>query len=235
MGWLKMACRMRVTVVFVEHGLWLVSARQPRQRAMVALARPRGGLAAGSIHIPGGPSRPGMRAGNLFDLEAVSLDVPGMAGTVSVVIADDLDGPPGARAMAVSFAARCYQIDLGKKNRARFRKSLQPLTKPAVGLLSAGRRELPGIPDWARPGGGACPGCGAGPERIGARPYRRRGDEQIRHRSPAAVARSLRRAIPREPAWPARRAAHAGRHPDVGGSYPSAASRNPVGGRAARR
>lgn len=38
---------------------------------MVALVRPRGGLAAGSIHVPGNPGRPGMRAGNLFDLEAV--------------------------------------------------------------------------------------------------------------------------------------------------------------------
>jgi hypothetical protein len=61
-----------------------------------------------------------------------------MAGTVSVVIADDLDGSPAARAVAVSFAARCYQIDLGKKNRARFRKSPQPPTEPAAGLLSAG-------------------------------------------------------------------------------------------------
>jgi hypothetical protein len=34
-----------------------------------------------------------------------------------VVIADDLDGSPGARAMAVSFDSCGYQIDRGKKNR----------------------------------------------------------------------------------------------------------------------
>jgi hypothetical protein len=154
-----------------------------------------------------------------------------MAGTVRVVIDDDLDGSPGARAMAVSFAARSYQIDLGKKNRARFRKSPQPLTEPAVGLLSAGRRELPGIPVRARPGGGACLGCGAGPERIGARPYQRRGDEQIRHRSQAAVAPFSQAGDPAGTGLARQEAAHAGRHPDVGGSYPSAASRNPVGER----
>ncbi len=111
-----------------------------------------------------------------------------MAGTVSVVIADDLGGSPGARAVAVSFDGRSCQIDLGKKDRVRFRKSSQPLTEPAAGLLSAGRRELPGIPVRAWPGGGACLGRGAGPERIGARPDQRRGDERIRHCSQAAVA-----------------------------------------------
>jgi hypothetical protein len=154
-----------------------------------------------------------------------------MAGTVSVVIADDLDGSPGARAMAVSFDGRSYQIDLGKKNRARFRKSPQPLTGPAAGLLSAGRRELPGIPVRARPGGGACPGPrGRGlsvSERGGiSAEVMSRYDTAHKPRWP----RSLRRAIA-GPAWPARRAAHAGRHPDAGGSYPSAASRNPVGER----
>jgi hypothetical protein len=83
-----------------------------------------------SSRRPGGRQHPcprgTQRAGNegresLFDLQAVSLDDPGMQGTVSAVIADDLDGSPGARAMAVSFDGRSYQIDLGKKNRARFR------------------------------------------------------------------------------------------------------------------
>ena len=198
---------------------------------MVALMRPRGGLAAGSIHVPGNPGRPGMRAGNLFDLEAVSLDDPGHGRDVSVVIADDLDGSPGARAMAVSFDGRSYQIDLGEKNRARFRKSPQPLTGPAAGLLSAGRRELPGIPVRARPGGGACSGRGAGPERIGARRYQRRGDEQIRHRSQAAVA-PFSQAGDRgnRPGPPGGLRTPAGTR-TWEGSYPSVASRNPVGER----
>jgi len=56
-----------------------------------------------------------------------------MARTVSVVITDDLDGSPGAQAVAFSFDGRSYEIDLGKKNRARFQKSLQP-------FMDAGRR-----------------------------------------------------------------------------------------------
>jgi hypothetical protein len=56
-----------------------------------------------------------------------------MARTVSVVITDDLDGSPGAQVVAFSFDGRSYEIDLGKKNRARFQKSLQP-------FMEAGRR-----------------------------------------------------------------------------------------------
>jgi len=45
---------------------------------MVAFVRPhRGGLAAGSIDVPGSPSQQGMNAASFFDIEAVSLDHPG--------------------------------------------------------------------------------------------------------------------------------------------------------------
>jgi hypothetical protein len=56
-----------------------------------------------------------------------------MAKTVSVVITDDLDGSPDAETVAFGFDGRSYEIDLGKKNRARLQKSLQP-------FMDAGRR-----------------------------------------------------------------------------------------------
>jgi len=56
-----------------------------------------------------------------------------MAKTVSVVITDDLDGSPGAETVAFSFDGHSYEIDLGKKNLARMRESLQP-------FMDAGRR-----------------------------------------------------------------------------------------------
>jgi Lsr2 len=52
---------------------------------------------------------------------------------VSVVVTDDLDGSPDAETVAFGFDGHSYEIDLGKKNRARFQKSLQP-------FMDAGRR-----------------------------------------------------------------------------------------------
>ena len=51
-----------------------------------------------------------------------------MAKSVSVVVTDDLDGSSDAETVAFSF-----EIDLGKKNRVKFEKSLQP-------FMDAGRR-----------------------------------------------------------------------------------------------
>jgi hypothetical protein len=56
-----------------------------------------------------------------------------MAKTVSVVVTDDLDGSPDAETVAFGFDGHSYEIDLGKKNRARLQKSLQP-------FMDAGRR-----------------------------------------------------------------------------------------------
>jgi hypothetical protein len=56
-----------------------------------------------------------------------------MAKTVSVVVTDDLDGSPDAETVAFGFDGHSYEIDLGKKNRARLQKSLQP-------FMEAGRR-----------------------------------------------------------------------------------------------
>jgi hypothetical protein len=56
-----------------------------------------------------------------------------MAKTVSVVITDDLDGSPDAETVTFSIDGHSYEIDLGKKNRAKLQKSLQP-------FMDAGRR-----------------------------------------------------------------------------------------------
>jgi Lsr2 len=56
-----------------------------------------------------------------------------MAKTVNVVIADDIDGSPGAETVSFSIDGHSYEIDLGQKNLTRFQKSLQP-------FIDAGRR-----------------------------------------------------------------------------------------------
>ena len=56
-----------------------------------------------------------------------------MAKTVSVVVTDDIDGSPNAETVAFTFDGQSYEIDLGKKNSAKFEKSLQP-------FMDAGRR-----------------------------------------------------------------------------------------------
>lgn len=56
-----------------------------------------------------------------------------MAKTMSVVITDDLDGSPDAETLAFSIDGQSYEIDLSKKNLAKFQKSLQP-------FMDAGRR-----------------------------------------------------------------------------------------------
>ena len=56
-----------------------------------------------------------------------------MAKTVSVVVTDDLDGSPDAETVAFGIDGLSYEIDLGKKNRAKLEKSLQP-------FMDAGRK-----------------------------------------------------------------------------------------------
>src|ERR1022692_2637952 len=56
-----------------------------------------------------------------------------MAKTVSVVVTDDLDGSADAEALSFGFDGHNYESDLGKKNRAKLEKSLQP-------FMEAGRR-----------------------------------------------------------------------------------------------
>jgi hypothetical protein len=68
-----------------------------------------------------------------------------MARIVSVVISDDLDRSPGAQAVAFGFGGRSYEIGLGKKDRARFQKSLQPFMDAGRGVTQ--RRTAKGSRD----------------------------------------------------------------------------------------
>jgi hypothetical protein len=56
-----------------------------------------------------------------------------MAKSVSVVITDDLDGSEDAETVLFVLDGVSYEIDLGKKNRAKLEKALAP-------FIEAGRR-----------------------------------------------------------------------------------------------
>jgi hypothetical protein len=56
-----------------------------------------------------------------------------MSRSVSVVITDDLDGSDDAETVSFGFDGVNYEVDLGKKNRARLEKALAP-------FIGAGRR-----------------------------------------------------------------------------------------------
>ena len=73
-----------------------------------------------------------------------------MARTVRVIVTDDLDGSPGAAAVAFSFSGQSYEIDLGPANQQRMRESLQPFIdagRPTGQRTS--RRAAPGRTDFA--------------------------------------------------------------------------------------
>ena len=88
-----------------------------------------------------------------------------MAKTVSVVVTDDLDGSPDAETVALGFDGHSYEIDLGKKNRNKLEKSLQPFIDDA--RRTAQRKTAkapPGHRPEDRPGSGAYMGRRAGPK-----------------------------------------------------------------------
>src|SRR6266568_3668546 len=96
-----------------------------------------------------------------------------MAKTVNVVITDDLDGSPDAETVAFGLDGHSYEIDLGKKNRAKLEKSLQP-------FMDVARRTTQRRTARASRGSGSGLGSRAGPQGVRARPHQRRGDEQVR-------------------------------------------------------
>lgn len=59
--------------------------------------------------------------------------INGMAKTVSVVVSDDIDGSPNAQTVTFGLDGVAYEVDLGKKNRARLERDLAP-------YIEAGRR-----------------------------------------------------------------------------------------------
>lgn len=56
-----------------------------------------------------------------------------MAKTVAVVVTDDLDGSPDAETVTFAYEGVTYEIDLGKKNRAKLERDVAP-------YIDAGRR-----------------------------------------------------------------------------------------------
>jgi hypothetical protein len=56
-----------------------------------------------------------------------------MAKTVSVVVSDDIDGSANAQTVTFGLDGVSYEIDLGKKNRAKLERDIAP-------YIDAGRR-----------------------------------------------------------------------------------------------
>ncbi len=56
-----------------------------------------------------------------------------MSRSVSVIITDDLDGSVNAEAVSFGLGGVTYEVDLGKKNRAKLEKAFAP-------FVEAGRR-----------------------------------------------------------------------------------------------
>jgi hypothetical protein len=73
-----------------------------------------------------------------------------MAKNVSVIITDDLDGSENAETVSFAFDGVTYEIDLGKKNRARLEKALAPYIGVARRAPRGGGRRAPGRPAGSR-------------------------------------------------------------------------------------
>ena len=72
-----------------------------------------------------------------------------MAKSVSVIITDDLDGSENAETVSFGFDGVTYEIDLGKKNRARLERELAPFIEAGRRAAGAGRRRGAGRPAGA--------------------------------------------------------------------------------------
>src|SRR5580658_4602797 len=87
-----------------------------------------------------------------------------MSKSVSVVVADDLDGSEDAATVSFSLGGAAYEIDLGPANRARLEEALAPFIEAGrrVPRAGAGRRARPSgdsttdraaVRAWARAAG----------------------------------------------------------------------------------
>lgn len=63
-----------------------------------------------------------------------------MSKSVSVIITDDLDGSANAETVSFGFDGVTYEVDLGKKNRARLAKALAPFIEAGRRVPRGGRR-----------------------------------------------------------------------------------------------
>ena len=71
-----------------------------------------------------------------------------MSKSVSVIITDDLDGSGNAETVLFGLDGVTYEVDLGKKNRARLERALGPFIEAGRRVPRGGRRRGAG-----RPGG----------------------------------------------------------------------------------
>jgi hypothetical protein len=71
-----------------------------------------------------------------------------MSKSESVIITDDLDGSEDAETVSFGFDGVTYEVDLGKKNRARLEKALAPFAEAARRVPRGGTRR-----GASRPGG----------------------------------------------------------------------------------
>jgi hypothetical protein len=96
-----------------------------------------------------------------FDSSPFFRIIVGMAKTVSVLIADDLDGSPDAETVRFGFGGVSYEIDLGKKNKAKLDRGVAKYIEAGrraglrggrvSGPVSSGRRaELAAVRAWAK-------------------------------------------------------------------------------------
>ena len=60
-----------------------------------------------------------------------------MSRSVSVIMTDDLDGSENAETVSFGFRGVSYEVDLGKKNKAKLEKAL-------AAFIEAGRKAPPG-------------------------------------------------------------------------------------------
>jgi hypothetical protein len=71
-----------------------------------------------------------------------------MSKSVSVIVTDDLDGSEDAETVSFGFGGVSYEIDLGKKNRARLERALALFIEAGRRVPRGGRRR-----GASRPGG----------------------------------------------------------------------------------
>ena len=86
-----------------------------------------------------------------------------MSKRVSVIITDDLDGSGNAETVSFGFGGVTYEIDLGKKNRARLEKALAPFIEAAGESRVAAAAVVPAARVAHRP---ISLTCGPGPGQL---------------------------------------------------------------------
>jgi len=87
-----------------------------------------------------------------------------MSRSVSVIITDDLDGSVNAEAVSFGLGGVTYEVDLGKKNRAKLEKAFAPFVEAgrrvpsgkgrrAAGRAAGSSADRTAVRAWARTAG----------------------------------------------------------------------------------